>query len=105
MLDRLEVALPEAEQDRAVELGVSADVVVLLRLELVAVLVRPAAGVVVAPFRPDSRGTPVLRFARQPAAAFEEQDRGPRRCQRVSDRAAARAGSDDYDVVVITHGR
>src|SRR6266568_4549111 len=105
MLDRLEVALPEAEQDRAVELGVSADVVVLLRLELVAVLVRPTAGVVVAPFRPDGSGTPVLRFARQPAAAFEQQHLRPRRCQRMGDRAAAGAGSDDNDVVVITHGR
>jgi hypothetical protein len=39
--DLAEVALPQAEQDRAVELGVAADVVLLVGLELRAVLVDP----------------------------------------------------------------
>ncbi len=55
-----EVTLAHAEQDRAVDLGVAADVVVLLRVELLAVLVDPLPGVAVAEVAPDGARVPVL---------------------------------------------
>jgi len=53
VLDGPEVAFPEAEQDRAVHLGVAAHVVVLFGGEFLAFVVDPLAGVAVAPVRPD----------------------------------------------------
>src|SRR5207248_5687981 len=72
--DLPEVALAEAEQDRAVDLGVAADVVVLLGIELLAGAgAGPVAGVAVAQVRPDRLGLPVLLLTGQPAASLEQQ--------------------------------
>ena len=104
VLDRLEVAFPESEQDSAIHLGIAADVVVLFWAELLAVLIGPFAGVVISPFGPDRSRAPVFGFARQPTAALDKQNACTRRCQSMCDRAASGPGPDDDDVVVVGHG-
>ena len=101
--DGAEVAFAEPEEHRAVELGVAADVVVLLGGELLAVLVGPFAGVAVAQVLPQRLRAPVLDLAAQPVAAFEQQDPGAGGRERVGQRAAAGAGTDDDEVVVVAH--
>jgi hypothetical protein len=65
VLELTEVALAETEQDRAVDLGVAAHIVVLLGQELLAGAgVGPVPRVVIAQVDPDRLGVPVLRFAR-----------------------------------------
>jgi hypothetical protein len=65
VLELTEVALAETEQDRAVDLGVAAHIVVLLGRELLAGAgVGPVSRVVIAQVDPDRLGVPVLRFAR-----------------------------------------
>ena len=97
----VEVALAQPEQDRAVELRVAADEVLLMRREGRAVLVVPLLAGQVAAALEDLRRAPVLRLARKVAAALDEQDALARRRQAVGESAAAGAGADDDDVVVI----
>jgi hypothetical protein len=100
--DLLEVALPQPEQDRAVELGVAAHEVLLVRLEGLPVLVvDPVLVGEVAALAEHLLAAPVLGLARQVAAALEHEDALAGRGQPVGQRAAARAGSDDDHVVVL----
>ena len=104
VLDRVEVALPEPEQDRAVDLGVAADVVVLLGGEgLAGGSVGPLPGVGVALVQPDGLGVPVLHLARHEAAALQQQHPLPGGGERVGQGAAAGSRADDDDVVVVGH--
>jgi hypothetical protein len=106
VVELAEVALAEPEQDRPGELGVSVDVVVLLGAELLAVVgVGPLPGVVVAALQPEHLGTPVLWFAGQDVAPFQQQAPLAGGSQRPGQRAAARPGPDHDDVVVLGHGR
>jgi hypothetical protein len=101
VLDLLEVALAQAEQDPAVDLGVAANEVVGVRAERDPVLVIPPFGGDIALVVEDLARVPVLALARQVAAALEQQDLLARRCESVGERPAARAGADDYEVVVV----
>ena len=95
-----EVVLAQAIERRAVELRRAADAVVHLRLERVAVVVVPGVGRDVAAVDEDVGGRPVLRLARQPVAALEQEDALARRGQAVHERSAARTAADHDDVVV-----
>ena len=75
--DLLEVALAEAEQDRAVDLRVAADEVLRVRAELAAVLVDPALLGHVALAAEHLARVPVLGLAWEIAAALEQQDALP----------------------------
>ena len=89
MADLVEVAFPETEQDRAVHLGVAADVVVLLRREhLVRAEVLPLTRVGVAVIEPHRLGVPVLGLAGQEVAALEQQDPLARGREGVRQRAS-----------------
>src|SRR6266516_2161077 len=57
----------------------------------------------VAQVNPYRFGVPVLQFARQEAAPFEQQDSLSGRGQGVRQRPSSGAGSDDDYVVVIVH--
>src|SRR6266496_1959053 len=57
----------------------------------------------VAQVNPYRFGVPVLRFARQEAAPFKQQDSLSGRGQGVRQRPSSGAGSDDDYVVVIVH--
>jgi hypothetical protein len=103
--DLSEVLLAQPEQDRAVELGVAADEVLLVRRERRAVLVVPLLAGQVSLAEEHLAAVPVLRLARQVAAALEQQDALAGRREAPGERAAARARSDDDDVVVVVgHG-
>ena len=101
MLDLLEIALAQAEQDPAVDLGVAADEVLGVRSERDPVLVVPAFGRDVALAVEHLLRVPVLALAREVAAALEKQDVLARRREPVRERAAAGAGADDDHVVVV----
>ena len=96
-----EVLLPEAVQRRAVELGGAADEVVHLRLErLRGLTVVPGVLRDVAVVDEHVPGGPVLRLAREPVPALQQQDALARGSEAVHKRAAAGAAADDDDVVV-----
>ena len=97
-----EVLLAQPVQGGAVELGRAADAVVHLRLERLVVAVVPAVGRDVAVVDEDVVRLPVLRLARQPVAALEQQHAQPGRGEMARERAAAGAGADD-DHVVVAH--
>src|SRR5262249_39413875 len=106
MLDRAEVLGPEAEERGAVELGVAADVVVLLWREAV-----PGGGLPrlvrrVLPAEEHGIGVPVVALARQEIAPFEQQDAQACRGELPRERPTPGSTPDDHDVVVvIRHGQ
>jgi hypothetical protein len=79
MLELAEVVLPQAIERGAVELGRPADEVVHLRLERGALGVVPGVCRDVAVVHEDVGRRPVPRLARQPVAAFEQEDALARR--------------------------
>ena len=95
-----EVLFAKPEQRRAVELGVAADVVVRVRVERLAVLVLPHLLGVVFRLDVDRPRAPVVLFAADVVAAFEQQDPFAGWGEVIGQRAAARAGADDDHVVV-----
>ena len=101
--DLAEVALAQAEEDRAVELRVAADEVLRVGRERRAVGVEPLLAGHVAVAAEDLARVPVLRLAREVAAALQQQDALAGRGEPVRERAAAGAGADDDDVVVLGH--
>src|SRR5262249_5455099 len=94
-----EVLLTQPIERCTVHLGGAADVVVDARLKGLAVLVNPRILRDVSVFDENGFGVPVLLFARQPAAAFEEEDALARRGQVVRQGPAAGPAADDDDVV------
>jgi hypothetical protein len=94
-----EVLGAQAVERRPVELRGAADEVVDLRLEGPVALVVPGVLRDVAVVDEDVAREPVLRLARQPVAALEEQDPLARRGKAVDERPSARAAADDDDVV------
>src|SRR5437667_8811976 len=96
-----EVFLAKAEQCRAVKLGVSANVVVGVRMQVLAVLVEPGLLSVVMAFHVHELRVPVRLFARDEVAAFEDEDSFAGRRQMISQGAATGPGSDDDYVIVI----
>ena len=86
MADLVEVTLTQPEEDRAVELRVAADEVLLVGAEGIAVLVDPLLAAEVALLEEHLLGVPVLGLAGQVTAALEQQDAlagGARRCASV----------------------
>ena len=96
-----EVLLAEPVERGAVELRRTTDEVVDLRLERRAGRVVPGVGGDVAVVDEDVLREPVLRLARQPVAALEQQDPLARGRQVAGERPASRPGADDDDVVVV----
>src|SRR5579884_1062886 len=101
MADFAEVFLAQAEEGRAVEFGVSPDVVIGVRMKRFAILVTPGFLGLIPGFDVDGSGIPVFLFAAHIIAALEDQDLFAGRCQRISERASAGAGSN-HDYVVVS---
>jgi hypothetical protein len=95
-----EVLLPEPEERGAIELGVAADPLVGVRVQLLAGLVAPLLRGLVLPLDVDGASAPVVQLARHVVAALEHQDALAGSGQAVRERAAAGTGPDDDDVVV-----
>src|SRR5947207_1853553 len=103
VLQLAKVLLAKPEQRRTVKFGVPADVVVSVRMKVLAVLIEPSFfGVVVATDVDDLR-VPVALLARNVVAAFENQNAFARRGQMVSESPASGTRSDNNYVVVIAH--
>ena len=100
MHDLLEIAFAQAEQRRAVHLGIAADIIMQPRLEGLAVAGDP--GLVDLVFGVDEHrlGIPVIHLARQIVAAFQDQDPLARGGQPLRQRRSAGAAADDDQVVV-----
>ena len=96
-----EVLLAQPVERRAVQLGRAADEVVDTGLERLALVVVPGVGRDVAVVHEHVVGRPVLRLAREPVAALEQQDPLAGRREVAGERAAARAGADDDHVVAV----
>src|SRR4051812_25384430 len=103
MADLAEVALPEPEEDRAVELCLPADVVVLAGTKGLSVLVVPRLVRLVLVAHEDCAAIPVVGLAAQVVAALEQQDALARGREPVGEGAAAAAAADDDHVVVAAH--
>ena len=100
MAQLAEILRPQPVQSGSVELGRAAHAVVDLGLELLAVRVAPGIGRDVAVIHEDRLGRDVLRLARKPSSAFQEQDPLARGGEVTGQCAAARAAPDDDHVVV-----
>ena len=99
-----EVLLAHPVQRGPVQLGGAADEVMHLRLvERLGLRVVPAVGRDVTALHEHVLGGPVRRLARQPVAALEQQDALARGGEVAGERAAARPGPDDDDVVMLAH--
>ena len=74
-----------------------------VRRELAAAVVEPALARAVAEVLPDRVRIPVLALLRHEVAALEDEDARRVLRQRLRHRAAAGAGADNDDVVVLVH--
>jgi hypothetical protein len=101
MCDLAEVLRSEPEERGTIELGVAADVIVLLGGELVAFPVAPLLVGRVLPLQEDGGRVPVVTLARQISAPFEQQDALAGRRQLPGERPSACPAADDDDVVVL----
>jgi hypothetical protein len=100
LLDDAEILRPHAEHGRPVDLGLAADEVGLLRVQVFAVLVVPG---LVAILQEDGGGRPVELLLRQEGTALEDENALAGLGQPQRERTAAGAGSDDDRVVGIGH--
>ena len=98
-----EVALAKAQQRRAVDLGIAADVIVQPRVERLAVLSVPGLGGLVTAMHEDFARAPVRGLARQVVAPLEDQDPLAAGGEPLRQGAAPGAAADDDQVVVISH--
>jgi hypothetical protein len=101
MADLAEVFPAHAEQRRAVEFGVAADVVVGVGVERVAVAVPPHLLCLVFTLHVDGTRVPVVLLARDVVAALEQENALAAGRELPSERAAAGAAADDDHVVVV----
>src|SRR5581483_252421 len=103
VLDLAEILLAQPKQRSAVEFRVAAYKIVRVWVQLAAVLVVPNFFRLVFAFEVYGARAPVVLLARDVIAAFEQQNFFPARRQLVRQRSAARAASDNDNVVVIIH--
>src|SRR5207245_4628512 len=102
MLDLAEVLSAQAEERRTIEFGISADVVVRVRVQGLSILVSPFFFRLILAFNIDRARIPVRLLARNIIAAFQNENAFPRGRQAVNERSAACAGShDDYVVLFV----
>src|SRR5215471_15101088 len=101
MLELAEIFGTQAVQGSAVQLRRTADEVMHLRLERLALLVVPRVLRHVAVVDEHLFREPVLGFTRKPVAALEQQDPLARRGEVSSERPAAGPAADDDHVVAV----
>src|SRR5882724_6150525 len=101
MLDLTEILPAQTEQRRAVEFGISAHVVIRVRMERLSLLVAPFFFCLILALHIDRARIPVGLLAGNIIAAFQNENAFPGRCERVHKRSATRAGPDDDHVVVV----
>src|SRR5215207_5560459 len=98
MPELAEVLFTQPEERGAVELGVAADPVIGVGVQLGAVPSPPLFPGLVATLDIDGAGAPVVRLPGDVVAPLQDQDLLARRRQPVSQRATAGAGTDHDNV-------
>src|SRR6266576_4480827 len=101
MPDLAEVFFAQTKQRGAEKFRVAADVVIGMRVQLVAVFVAPFFFGLILPFEVDRARIPVVFFPRHVTAAFEDDNPFSGRGELVGERAATRAAAYDDDIVMI----
>src|SRR6266540_2354156 len=104
MTNLSKILFAQTEQRRAVKLGVAADVIICVRMQVLAVLVAPDFLRVVFALLVDRLGAPVVFLPRHVRAALNEQNSLTASGQPIRQRAAARAGANDDNIEVVSHG-
>src|SRR5262249_48595595 len=105
MLELAEILFAHAEERGTVKLRVSADVVVSMGMQVLAVFVFPKLFGVVLRFDVDGLRVPVVALARDVIAALQDQDLLPGGSQVVGECTSTSSRSDNDDVVVLSHRR
>jgi len=95
------IFFPQSKKGSAVELRISTNVVVRVRVKGLPGLVLPYFFRLVFPFDIDSPRIPVALLTRDVVASFQKQDSLARRSKGISERAPAGARADDDDVELI----
>ena len=103
VLNDAEVLCAHAEHGCAVDLGLAADEVGLLRVKVLAVFVVPGFASVIAIVEEDGGGRPVEFFLGHKGAALEDEDALACLSEAQGEWASAGSGSDDDRVVGIRH--
>src|SRR5690349_18180280 len=99
-----EIFFAQAEQRGAVKLGVAADVVVGVGMQIFAVFIKPGFFGVVVGVHVHELRIPVRLFARNVVATLENENPLSRRSQVIGEGSTTRAGSDnDYVVAIVGH--
>src|SRR5262245_36803397 len=96
-----EVLFAQTKQRRAIKLGIAADVIVRMWMQLLTVRIAPSLFGVVLAFEVDGARAPIVLLAGHVIAAFEQQNLLAGWCEFVCQSAAARARPDDDYVVMI----
>ena len=104
MNQRAKIRLSESEQRGAVELGVTTDVVVRVRMERCAGLVLPHFLCVVLRVDVDRTRAPIVLLPWDEVASLEQKDALARWCKAMRKCATTGSGADDDDVVSISRG-
>src|SRR5215510_2036044 len=95
------ILLSKADESGAIKLGVAADEVMSARHKFIPFHVSPRLDIVVAAVANNRTGVPILLFAWDEIAAFEQENLLSRRRQAVGERAPSSAASNNDDVVVV----
>src|SRR5918994_6775932 len=95
------IFLPQAEQRRAVEFSIAADIVVGVGMKFFAVFVVPDLFRLVLSLEVYRPRVPVVLFSGHIAAAFHKQNLFARCGKLIGERAAAGAAADDNDVIMV----
>ena len=99
-LNRFKVAFAEAREGCAIHLGIATHKVIRAWSKgLAGVIIKPNIACLVALLCDDRLGLPVLRLLRQKIATLQEQHLHAAIAQRIGQRPAARAATDNNEVV------
>src|ERR1044072_6842456 len=100
------ILLAHSKERRAIKFGIAANIIIGVRMEFFAVPIAPLFFGIVFRFRHYSFGAPIVFFARQKSAAFEEQNAFAGWRQRISEGASAGPRPDNNYVIMvfICHG-
>src|SRR5215467_6259217 len=97
------IFFPQAEKRRSIKLGVPTNVIVRMRMEVLAVLIEPRLLGVVVTLHVDQLRVPVGFLARHVIAALKDKKSLARRCEMICQRAPAGSRTDNNYVITLAH--
>src|SRR5438477_6179293 len=100
MFDFAEILFAQTKECRAVKFCIAPNVIIGVRMQLLAILVAPKLLCVVATFYINCARAPILLLALNKRSALDEKDLFAARGKPIRQRAASRAGADDDEIEV-----